>query len=132
MLASFVISITAVALVSAQSSISNPEPSATLDVATAATTVPAEASDAELPLLNSEVVQVTDEVIADLLTNKDTANYADLFAFADSDISTESAKRQRLGRRASKCKTAPGDLAWPSKILWVSNTEILLPIYGRC
>ena len=121
MLALFVISITAVALVSAQSSISNPEPSATFDVAPAATTVPAEAYDAELPLLKSEVVQVTDEVLADLLTNNDTASYADLFAFADSDISTESAEKQRRSRRSSKCKTAPGDLAWPSKVLWVSN-----------
>jgi hypothetical protein len=119
MLVSFVAVIAAAALGGAHSSVSGTEPSATFDdVAPAATTVPADASDAELALLNSEVVQVTDAVVEDLVTNNETAEYADLFAFADSNITTESAPRRRLAHRSSRCKTAPGDLSWPTIMLW--------------
>ncbi|KAF1955959.1 FAD binding domain-containing protein [Byssothecium circinans] len=103
----------AAALTSAQSASST-----TLRIAPAATTVPADQTDAKVPLLDTEVVQVTDEVITDLLSNNETAEYADLFAFADSNVKTDAAQRRSLLRQSSNCKTAPGDLLWPSKPVW--------------
>lgn len=120
MLTTLVFSFTAAAaLVSAQSA------SSTIDVAPAATTVPADSTQAELNLLEPEVVQVTDAVITDLLNNNETAQYADLFAFADTNVTTESARRRHIARRAASCKTAPGDLLWPSKLVW-SLFDVLL------
>ncbi|PVI02545.1 FAD-binding domain-containing protein [Periconia macrospinosa] len=88
------------------------------DVAPAAATLPADATDAQVRLLETDRVQVTDEVVADLMKNNETAEYGELFAFADSNITTPEARKRSLLRRSSNCKTAPGDALWPSKFVW--------------
>jgi hypothetical protein len=109
--ATVILSLTAAA-VNAQES----EPSATVSIAPAATTVPTD-SAAGIPLFDVETVQLTDPVIADLLNDDQVSQYAHLFAFDNSTAIGASARTRRV-RRAAKCKTYPGDLLWPSKIVW--------------
>lgn len=71
--------------------------------------------EASVELFKEEALQVTDDVIADLKNNKDIGELADLLAFGDSDVVSN---RKRHARRTPKCKTAPGDLLWPSTTTW--------------
>lgn len=103
MLASLVLSL-AVASVAAASS-------------PAAATVAANSSDADVPYLLPEVVQLTDTVISALANETDVAEYAQLFAFGDVDP-TNATAAQALRSRQSRCKTYLGDPLWPSKLVW--------------
>jgi hypothetical protein len=70
-----------------------------------------------VPLFDEEAVQLTDNIVADLQANADLAEYASLFEFADSANSTMSARARRV-RKSLRCKTMPGDLLYPSKLVW--------------
>ena len=94
------------------------ESSVTGSIAPAATLV-SSISSAGVPLFDAETVQLTDEVITNIVNGNDQqlADYAHLFAFENSSAITPAA-RSRRARRAAKCKTYPGDLLWPSKFIW--------------
>jgi hypothetical protein len=111
---SFTISLACVVLAAAQSS---DTPSFTASVAPAAETVAADTTQANVPLFNTEVVQLTDDVVADLQSNPDVSKYASLFEFEDSPDSTVSARTRRV-RKSLRCKTMPGDLLYPNKLVW--------------
>lgn len=112
-LATFILSLS-VAVVKAQDS----EPSVTASIEPAATVVPTDSS-AGVPLFAVEAVQLTDPVITELVNDDDAqiSDYAYLFAFDNSSAITPAARSRRV-RRAAKCKTYPGDLLWPSKLIW--------------
>jgi hypothetical protein len=82
-----------------------------------AATVVATPSDATVDLLQEETVQITEEVISELWDNENVADVADLFTFANTTVGSEF-ERRRLARRELKCKTAPGDVLWPSELTW--------------
>ncbi|KAF2728887.1 FAD binding domain-containing protein [Polyplosphaeria fusca] len=112
--------------------------SLTASIAPAATTVPVTDTDAGAELFSEESVQLTDEVVDEILGNDDIAQYADLFAFENSANVSESARRRRV-RRSAKCKTSPGDLLWPSKLIWGifdlllgGALEPIVPIASPC
>lgn len=111
---SFTLSLACAALAAAQSS---DTPSFTASVAPAAETVAADTTPAKVPLFDTEVVQLTDDVVADLSNNPDVAKYASLFEFADSQNSNVSARTRRV-RRSQRCKTMPGDLLYPIPLVW--------------
>jgi hypothetical protein len=111
---SFVFSLACAAITTAQSSA---VPSFTASVAPAAETVLPDSTSANVPLFNEEAVQLTDNVVAELQTNADLAEYASLFEFADSANSTVSARARRV-RKSLRCKTMPGDLLYPSELVW--------------
>src|SRR5262245_47946507 len=83
----------------------------------AAETVDVDSSDAIVPYLPAEVVQLTDAVVSGLENETDIADYAHLFAFGDSEISNSTVARA-LRCRTTRCKTYPGDLLWPVKLVW--------------
>jgi hypothetical protein len=85
-------------------------------VAPAATTVESP-PDVSVPLFEEETTQLTDDVVAELLEDDQVKQFASLFAFEDTNA-TESAQRRRVRRLFSRCKTAPGDLLWPSNLAW--------------
>ncbi|PSN64799.1 FAD binding domain-containing protein [Corynespora cassiicola Philippines] len=101
------------ALAAAQSS----APSFTASVAPAAETVAADATPANAQLFDVETVQLTENVISQLQSDPDTAEYASLFEFEDTENSTLS-ERSRRARRSLRCKTMPGDFLYPSKLVW--------------
>ena len=109
MLSTLVFSLLAVAAKAQESSL-------TASIAPAATTVPSD-SDAGVPLFETETVQLTEPVVAELQEDEQVAEYAYLFAFENSTLNARSTRAQRA-RRAARCKTYPGDLLWPSKLVW--------------
>lgn len=111
---SFTLSLACAALATAQSSA---VPSFTASVAPAAETVAADATPANVALFDTEAVQLTDNVVSDLQNNPDVAEYASLFEFEDSSNSSQSARARRI-RKSLRCKTMPGDLLYPSKLVW--------------
>lgn len=73
--------------------------------------------DATVDLLQEETVQITEDVISELWENENVADVADLFTFGNTTVGSEF-ERRRLGKRTLRCKTAPGDLLWPSRLTW--------------
>lgn len=61
-------------------------------------------------LLDAETLQFNDAVFERIANHNATSEFADFFSF-ESD--GKLAKRQ-----SSLCKTYPGDLLWPSKLVW--------------
>lgn len=80
-------------------------------VAPAAANVSADSSAAPVQLFSAETAQLSDEVLANL-TNLQLSNIS-LFSFDANDTSSK-ARRSLFG----SCKTYPGDLLWPSTLLW--------------
>jgi hypothetical protein len=111
---SFTLSLACAAIAAAQS---HAAPSFTASVAPAAETVALDATPANVALFDTETVQLTDNVVSKLQANPDIAKYAALFEFEDSSNSTLSARARRV-RKSLRCKTMPGDLLYPSKIIW--------------
>lgn len=70
----------------------------------------------DIPYDESEVVQLTDSVIANL-TELRLSNVT-LFDFAGvhGDNTTSGFEKRFFG--SPKCKTYPGDFLWPSKLVW--------------
>lgn len=66
------------------------------------------ATNASVPYFPAEAVQLTDDVLANL-TALNLSNIS-LFDFSTSEVAKRSV--------ASGCKTFPGDLLWPAKIIW--------------
>jgi hypothetical protein len=93
-----------------------PRPSVTASIAPAATIVSTNTS-AGIPLFDLEAVQLTDLVLTDLANDDQVSEYVYLFAFENSTTIGASTRARRV-RRATKCKTYPGDLLWPSKVVW--------------
>ncbi|KAF2627204.1 hypothetical protein BU25DRAFT_469653 [Macroventuria anomochaeta] len=116
---SFVLSLIFAALAAAQSSV----PSFTASVAPAAETVTTVSTPANVPLFDIETVQLTDNVVAELQSNPEVAEYASLFEFGDAN--STAAVRSRHARSAQRCKTMPGDALYPSKLVW-ALTDLLL------
>ncbi|KAE8824776.1 hypothetical protein PTNB85_09540 [Pyrenophora teres f. teres] len=80
----------------------------------AATSVPTTLA-AGAPLQEAETLQLTDAVVERLAADGATSEYAEYFAFDDSDV----ASKARMRRAASaSCKTYPGDSAWPKDVIW--------------
>ncbi|KAF1846543.1 uncharacterized protein K460DRAFT_417601 [Cucurbitaria berberidis CBS 394.84] len=111
---SFTLSLACAALATAQSSA---VPSLTASVAPAAETVAVDTTPANVPLFKAEVVQLTDNVVADIQNNPDLTKYASLFEFEDSKNSTLSDRARRV-RRSYRCKTMPGDFLYPGQFVW--------------
>jgi hypothetical protein len=111
---SFTLSLACAALATAQSSAI---PSFTASIAPAAETVASDATPAKVALFDTEVVQLTDNVVSELQNNPDVAEYASLFEFEDSSNSTISARIRRV-RKSLRCKTMPGDVLYPNKLVW--------------
>ena len=132
---SFTLSLACAALATAQSSA---VPSFTASVAPAAETVATDATPANVDLFDVEAVQLTDNVVADIQSNPDIAQFASLFEFEDSANSTLSARSRRV-RRTQRCKTMPGDALYPSKLAWSvfdlllgGALEKIIPIGSPC
>ena len=106
----------ATTLVSAQ------EPSISSTGVEPAATVVDTPPEASVELFKEETIQITDDVIASLLDNEEVRDMASLFAFADSEVVPE--RRHRM-RRSLKCKTAPGDLLWPTSLKWAVFDALL-------
>lgn len=118
---SFTLSLACAALATAQSSVA---PSFTASVAPAAETIASSTTPADVPLFDDELVQLTDNIVAELQNNPDLAEYASLFEFEDSANSSVSARARRV-RKALRCKTMPGDFLYPGKLTW-SIFDLLL------
>ena len=82
-----------------------------------AVTVVETSPDATIELLAEETLQITDEVISELWDNDNLADVADLFTFGNTTVGSDF-ERRRLSRKSLRCKTAPGDFLWPSRITW--------------
>lgn len=65
-------------------------------------------SGAGVPLFTSETLQLTEDALANLNPNQSA-----LFQFGNSTNSSTLA-----ARTVSGCKVYPGDLSWPSKLVW--------------
>jgi len=115
MLADLFLPFLACAAVATAQSLSTP--SFTASIAPAAETVATDSTSINVPLFDKEAVQLTDNVVADLQNNPSLAAYAHLFEFGDSSNSSMSARARRV-RRSQRCKTMPGDLLYPSKLVW--------------
>ena len=107
MLATFTLSLFAAAAVKAQSSSTNDS------VAPAATEVPSSSTNAGVNLFSAETLQLTDSIAESLASDNATAAYAHLFQFGNASETNET-----LSKRSASCKTYPGDLLWPSTIVW--------------
>lgn len=112
--------------------------SAVVSTSPAAETLAANVTPANLPLFDTEAVQLTDRVVAALREHNEYAEYASLFDFGDSLESTPSA-RTRRARRSPRCKTMPGDALYPSKSGWSVFNALLggalqkiIPIGSPC
>ncbi|KAF2279781.1 FAD binding domain-containing protein [Westerdykella ornata] len=123
----------------------DPESSLVFSSIEPAATVVETPPEAGVKLFTEETLQITDEVVNELLTNEETAEYADLFAFADSTLGDEGSatsqrRRRRLRRQQSSgCKSTPGDPRWPNAERWdVFNRllggalEKVVPIASVC
>ncbi|KAK7191755.1 hypothetical protein DPSP01_007209 [Paraphaeosphaeria sporulosa] len=115
MLAPLVLSLAAV-LVRAQEPVPSVPASISSAVAPAATEVPADSTDAGVPLFEEETTQLTDAVVADIVNTPEIEEYAHLFAFENT--TTQLSERAKRQRRLAKCKSAPGDLLYPAKLVW--------------
>lgn len=62
------------------------------------------------PLLDSDTLQLNDAVFNRIVNDSITSKYADMFDFETN--------RTLEKRQFSTCKTYPGDLLWPSKVVW--------------
>src|SRR5690348_11096345 len=82
--------------------------STVVSVSPAAEKLPADVTPANLPLFDTEVIQLTEKVIAGIKEHNDYAEYASLVDFGDSPKPTTSA-RTRQARGSPRCKTMPGD-----------------------
>lgn len=112
--------------------------STVVSVSPAAEKLPADVTPANLPLFDTEVIQLTDKVIAAIQEHTDYAEYASLVGFGDSPETTPSA-RTRRARRSPRCKTMPGDSLYPNESGWkVFNAllggalEKVVPIGSPC
>ena len=66
-------------------------------------------------LFEAETVQLTNESLQAVVDGKKlNASDAALFDFEDGKIE----KRELEARTRSSCKTSPGDLLWPNKLIW--------------
>lgn len=81
----------------------------TTSLTAAATTI----SPKSTTLFPAETIQLTNEVLADLSSNIRNANVSDVFKFADHY--TDSTLSKKISR---SCKVMPGDVSWPSNLLW--------------
>ncbi|KAI4623879.1 hypothetical protein J4E80_003691 [Alternaria sp. BMP 0032] len=114
--------------------------SATLafSVPPAAETLATYVTPANLALFGVEAVQLTDDVVSSMQQSAELAEYASLFEFEDSSNSSLST-RTRRARRSLRCKTMPGDLLYPGKLLWGvfdlllgGALEKIVPIGSSC
>lgn len=114
--------------------------SATLafSVPPAAETLATYVTPANLALFGVEAVQLTDDVVSSMQQSPELAEYASLFEFEDSSNSSLST-RTRRARRSLRCKTMPGDLLYPGKLLWGvfdlllgGALEKIVPIGSSC
>jgi hypothetical protein len=112
---SFTIITACVAVVSAQGSLASVAP---------ATETVSNTTPANVPLFDSETVQLTDNVVTQLQTSPELSEYASLFEFEDSSNSTVSARARRV-RKALRCKTMPGDALYPNETAWSVFDELL-------
>lgn len=115
MLVPLVISLAAV-LVGAQEPVPSVPASISSAVAPAATEVSAASPDAGVPLFEAETTQLTEAVVAEIANTPEIAEYAHLFSFENT--TTPLSARAKRQRRLIKCKSAPGDLLYPSKLVW--------------
>ncbi|KAH7094849.1 hypothetical protein FB567DRAFT_511218 [Paraphoma chrysanthemicola] len=67
------------------------------------------------PLQSAETRQLTDEVVERLITNNATSAYAEYFIFQKDIADNFALARQNV---SSRCRTFPGDLAWPKALVW--------------
>lgn len=126
----FVFSLACATLVTAQSS----APSFTASITPAAETITSTSTPANVPLFENEAVQLTNDVVAELQSNKEVAEYAALFEFGDTN---SKATRQALSTQ--RCKTMPGDALYPNKAVWQifdllsgGALEPIVPIGSPC
>lgn len=84
-------------------------------VAPALATVDSSATNSTVDLFESETLQLTDAVIANLTALE--LSDVSLFAFADSPAVEDTASLVEK-RAAAVCKTYPGDALWPSGLVW--------------
>lgn len=96
----------------------DPEATPSTNAVAPAATVVQTPDEAGVDLFAEETVQLTDTVVAGLVDDEFVAEYADLFAFADTTVSSLPGRTRRRLRRSLRCKTTPADLLWPSKSTW--------------
>jgi hypothetical protein len=132
---SFTLFAACVVVATAQSSVT---PSSTVSIGPAAETVASDATAANVPLFDSETVQLTDKVVSQLRNDPALNGYAALFEFEDSSNSTVSARARRV-RKSQRCKTMPGDLMYPNQTAWGVFDDLLggalekiVPIASPC
>lgn len=101
----------AAATLAAVSVASAQDTNVTASLSVAATTVAATASSAPT-LFPVETVQLTDDVLADVVATIQNDTISSLFAFANSTNSTVSK------RSGHSCKVMPGDFLWPIGLIW--------------
>lgn len=63
------------------------------------------------PLQTAEILQLSDAVISRIASDEATKDYAQYFAFENSTI-------ENADRSLASCKAFPGDLNWPTKLVW--------------
>jgi hypothetical protein len=63
------------------------------------------------PLQTAEVLQLSDAVISRIASDEATKDYARHFVFENSTI-------ENVAQSLVSCKTFPGDLNWPTKLVW--------------
>lgn len=112
--------------------------STVVSVSPAAETLTADVTPANLPLFDTEAIQLTDKVVAALEEHTDYAEYASLIGFGDSLKPTTSERLRRV-RRSSRCKTMPDDPLYPSESGWKvfdallgGALEKIVPIGSPC
>lgn len=86
---SLTLSLACAAIATAQSSVA---PSFAASVVPAAEKIASDITAANVALFDLEIVQLTDNVVADLQNNPDFSEYASIFEFEDSSNSTVSAR----------------------------------------
>lgn len=109
-----------------------------VSVSPAAEALPADVTTANLPLFDTEAIQLTDKVVTAIKEHTDYAEYASLVDFGDSLKPTVSA-RIRRARRTPRCKTMPGDSLYPNESAWKvfdallgGALEKIIPIGSPC
>ena len=94
-------------MVTAQSaSLSNIDPAAT-----SVSAIPI----AGAPLQAAETLQLSDAIITRIANDETTKDFAEYFVFENSTIENATLAQRRS---FASCKTFPGDLAWPIKLVW--------------
>lgn len=127
---SFILFLACAALATAQSSAS----SFTASIAPVAEIVTRTSTPANVPLFELETVQLTDDGVTKLQSNKNVAEYASLFEFGDTNSTAT-----RRACSTQRCKTMPGDALYPSKVVWEvfdllsgGALEPIVPIGSPC